>query len=116
MGTRAGTLEIFAPTYAEAAALESVYASGEVVYLRQPDYPGLDMYHTATRTSVTPQPEGTTIKRWLLSVDYVEVGAPTGPLLGAIGWTFDAATALISTFDVARATFTTFNAATVGPL
>lgn len=111
LGTRRGMLDIFVDEYVTGLALLSVYERGEVVLLRQPDVPGLDMYHVAMRASL-----GRDQTRWKLAVEYVEVNAPTGPLLGALGWTFDQASASYPTFAAARAAFPAFADYTAGPL
>ena len=111
LGTRRGRLDIFVAEYATGRALEAVYGLGEIVLMRQPTVPGLDLYHVARSTFL-----GQDQSRWRLTVDYVEVAAPTGPLLGALGWTFDAAADWYPTFAAARAAFPTFNEYAVGPV
>lgn len=109
--TRQGQLEMFATDYTAARALVAVYDRGEVVLLRQPDFPGLDMYHVSIATRIAPD-----VNRWRVSVDYVETKNPVGPLLGSLGWTFDQAATSYSTFASARAAFPTFNDYTLGPV
>lgn len=102
---------MFATDYTSARALVAVYDRGEVVLLRQPDFPGMDMYHIATGTRIEPD-EG----HWRVTVDYFETKNPVGPLLGALGWTFDQAATLYPTFAAARVAFPTFNDYTLGPV
>lgn len=111
LGTRRGNLDIYVDEYALGRALEDVYARGEIVLLRQPFDRGLDMYHVAQSTSL-----GRDQTAWRLSVTYVETKAPTGPLLGSLGWTFDQAATSYPTFAAARTAFPTFNQYTTGPV
>ncbi|GAA4627264.1 hypothetical protein [Cellulomonas oligotrophica] len=109
--TREGSFEVLVRDYPSAVELLQVYERGEVVLLRDPTVPGVDMYHVvAGRLRLSPSG-----RRWVLQVDYVEVARPTGPLLGGLGWTFDEAFEQLASFDVARAAFPSFNDYTVGP-
>lgn len=111
--TRRGTLTIWCDDYAGVSETVSVYARGEVVQLRQPDYPGLDMYHVTTRA--TEQPYDEEGRRWRVDVEYVEVGYPRGPLLGTAGWTWDDLVATFATWDDVLAYFATWNDVQIGP-
>lgn len=115
LGLRAGTLELWCPTYEAARALEAVYASGEIVQLRQ-DVPGMDMYHVATDTSAAPASELTTPRRWLLAVTFVEVAYPIGNQIGTLGWSIDDVTAAHPTVAALALAYPTVNALTIGPL
>lgn len=75
LSTRAGNLDAFAPDYATADSLRALLASGAVALLRQPTYPGLDLYFVATSVDVTPETPSPT-QRWKASIAYVEVVAP----------------------------------------
>jgi hypothetical protein len=112
---RAGVLTIWAEDYVTGSALESVFNRGEVVLLRQPDYPGLDMYVVGTRTSLSPVVRVGQPARWELSLDYTEVAAPTTPLRGSIGWTFGESAARNATFAASRTEFPTFLDLLIGP-
>lgn len=114
MRYRSGTLTAWAGSYADARAVEEVLSSGEVALLRQPTYPGMDMYLTATGVRVSPRGDETTTRRWEVTVDYEEVKAPTGPAGSGAAWTLDGVEAL-GTFATVTATFATFTALTVGP-
>lgn len=115
LGLRTGTLEAWCPTLAAARALEVAYDRGEVVQLRQ-DVPGLDMYHVATGVRATPDAAATEPRRWLLSVDYVEVAWPTGDQLGTLGWSVDDVTATYPTVTAVTQAYATVNDLTIGPL
>jgi hypothetical protein len=113
--SRRGTLRIFADDYQMGTSLEQVFNRGDVVLLRQPDHPGLDMYVVGTRTSLTVQPEITRPRRWVLEVDYTEVAAPTTPLLGTTGWNVAASLARNATLAASRAEFPTLLDLLIGP-
>lgn len=112
---RTGALEVWCSTAAAARALELVYDRGEVVQLRQ-EIAGLDMYHVATATRVAPDPAQTDPRRWVLTVDYVEVQWPTGDQLGTLGWSVDDVSATYPTIMALAATYPTVNDLTIGPL
>lgn len=113
--SRRGSLRVFADDYQMGAHLEQVFNRGEVVLLRQPDHPGLDMYLVGTRTSLAIQPQLTQPRRWILEVDYSEVAAPTTPLLGSAGWTIAASLTRNGTLAASRAEFPTILALLIGP-
>lgn len=108
LGRRRGTLLLTAADHGAAQAIADLYAFGETVQLRQPDHDRLDLYHEAQRVTVTREAAG-----WRVEVDYVEVAAPTAPLQGSAGWTFDDVTAF-GTFADVRAAFATFSDLTAG--
>lgn len=105
--TRRGRARVWAPDYATARAAEDVLRQGEVVMLRQPTYPGLDMYLVPESLQVVPIGATVEGQRWALEFGYLEVAAPTGPLLGGTGWSF-ADVAKFATFADVRATYDTF--------
>lgn len=110
--TRRGSLTIWCSQYASMQTALDVYRRGEIVFLRQPDYPGLDMYHVALGVRETGYDEQH--KRWQLTVDFVETAPPTGPLLGAAGWTWDDLAAAFPTWSQVQSYFETWNAAQIG--
>lgn len=112
---RSGTLTVYTPDYQSGAALEAVFNRGEVVFMRQPDYPGLDMYLVGTRTSLTPQVRVGKPAVWTLAVDYTEVTAPTTPLRGSLGWTIAESLARNATLAASRAEFPTVLDLLIGP-
>lgn len=114
LGDRAGELELFCPSYADARRLERVFERGEVVQLRQ-RVEGLDMYFTALSLPVAPHAvEGEDGTVWALKVNYVEVRRPAGALAGALGWNFDALALDYASFDAVAAAYTDFDALTLG--
>lgn len=112
--TRQGTLQVWASDYETALLVEAIFTHSEVAMLRQPDYPGMDMYFIPERTRLSPGTASVEGQRWSVEVGFVEVLAPTGPLQGAAGWTFDNVAAYATFLDV-RASFATFSDLTVGP-
>lgn len=113
MRGRRGTLRAHFPTYAAARTLDALCSRlGEPLLLRQPTHPGLDMYFAPTRSRLTPATE--TATTWDVEIEYVEQGWPTGPLLGAAGWTV-ASVAAWGTCLKVRSDFATCAALVVGP-
>ena len=110
---RRGTLTLWCADYAALTAALGVYQRGEVVLLRQGDYPGLDMYHVATEARESGYDEAW--RRWRLDVTYVETAFPRGPLLGASTWTWDDQAASFPTWDAVAAFFATWNDTQIGP-
>ena len=74
-----GTVELWCPDYAAAAAVRALLADGDVAQLRQASFPGLDMYLTATAVTVTPTTVGAMTsgaQSWTATVTFDEVRAP----------------------------------------
>lgn len=111
---RRGTLTFWCASYATLRAALDVYRRGEVVLLRQPDFPGFDMYHVVTEARESGYDEGR--QRWRLDVTFIEQNYPLGPLLGAARWTWDDLVALCSTWDDVARMFPTWNDAQIGPV
>lgn len=114
---RTGSLEVWCADYQQVAAVLAVYDVAEVVMLRQPTHPGLDMYHVASgEISYSMRiGEGTHDCRWVVSVPFTEVRRPLDALRGSVGWTFDDLAASYPTFDSVLAEYETFADLTVGP-
>lgn len=115
MRLRTGTLTAWCADHAAAQAIEALAGRGQLLLLRQPDHPGLDLYFSTTRTTVAPDSAQTERRRWSVALDYVETAAPRGDLLGSLGWDFDTV-ADAGSFAALRATYATFTDLTVGPL
>lgn len=114
LGYRRGTLSVWCADYAAVREVLSVYERGQVVMLRQPTFPGLDLYHVATGVTAEPYPDETATRRWTVSVEFVEVARPTAPLAGSLGWSFADVTSGWSTFAALVSEFEDFDALTVG--
>jgi hypothetical protein len=76
MTLRAGTLTLFVDTYTQARALRLLLKSGEIALLRQPTFPGMDLYFTARRITIAPDPAETSPRHWTVTMTYAEVLAP----------------------------------------
>lgn len=111
--TREGSLDVWCRNYADAHDLELALAQARILMLRQPTYPGLDMYFNASSIAVSPLASTRDGYRWQVTCDFVELRNPSLPLLGAVGWTFDDVAAYAS-FATVRATFDDFDALLVG--
>jgi len=114
MRLRTGTLTAWCADHAAAQAVEALAGRGQLLLLRQPTHAGLDLYFSATRTSVTPDSNATERRRWTVSLDYVETAPPRGDLMGSLGWDFDTV-ADAGSFAALVATYDTFTDLTVGP-
>lgn len=115
LAKRRGRLSVFCPDHATAMGVVEVYSLGQVVMLRQATHSGMDMYHVATDVAVSPLTVDGGGSRWQVSVSFVEVQRPTGPLLGALGWTFDDVATGYASFNTLVAEFETFDDLTLGP-
>lgn len=110
--TRRGTLQAGVADYATAADVEAVYTRGQVVLLRQPTHPGLDMYHVAESVQVTPDRAG----RWSVVIRYVEVAPPNAPLQGALGWTYADVSGTYASYTELAAAFPSYADLAAGPV
>lgn len=108
---RVGRFRVRALNHGHAQAIVDLYNRGEIVQLRQPDHDRLDLTHVATRVEYVHDPER---REWWVDIDYTEIAAPVGPLLGSLGWTFEDV-AVYGTFDAVRRDFATFADLLVGP-
>ncbi len=112
---RRGQLSMWAENHTTARAIEAVTQSGEVVFFRQVDHPGLDLYFVAESVSVTPERQLTAAGyRWTVTVRYIEQNVPDSPLLGAFGWTLETLAAY-GTLSQVKADFATLADVAVGP-
>lgn len=112
---RTGQMGLFCLTYADALAVEDALGTGEILLLRQQDYPGLDMYFTGTASDLRPFDDVTATRRWEVTVEFTEVAWPTGDLFGSIGWTVGASLARNATLADSMAEFATIGDLAVGP-
>lgn len=114
LGSRRGSLSVFAPDHAEARSIAAVYSRGQVVHLRQTQ-PGLDMYHVATGVGSRPEQHTAGGWRWRVTITYREVARPTGPLLGGLGWDYTQLAGDFADYASARASFLDYADLKVGP-
>lgn len=85
LSTRTGTVEYLCGTRTSAETVEAIYALGEVVFTRFSGDAARDLYHVPTEVSPVLH---TDTYEWTVRVRFAELGRPTGPLLGALGWTY----------------------------
>jgi hypothetical protein len=93
--TRSGQIVYWCAERATADNLLALYQETEVLLLRFGGSGAKDLYHIPTGSTISLNREDYT---WTVTVDYQEVQAPVGPLLGAFGWTYE---------DVAASTYLT---------
>lgn len=122
MGLREGTLliEPSSGLYADARAVEALAGNGDTLMLRQGSHAGMDMYLVTGTSKIAGDrqvaaPDGGARTIWRVALDYVEVGVPTAPLSGAVGWTYAASLTYSGTYVQSQADFATYNDLFVGP-
>lgn len=98
-GTRRGSLKIYAGTYAQALEVLSPLRQATAMMLRQPEHQGLDMYFAATDSDIFHEEASGQETVFGVTLSYVEVKRPEGPLAGALGWTY---AALLADPDIPR--------------
>lgn len=86
--TRRGTLTVEAGDYPAALALLRLCQRGQTMMLRQLQHAGMDMYFLPMQADILTVRAAGQHSRFDLSVQYIEVGRPTGALSGALGWTW----------------------------
>lgn len=85
---RRGQLSLWAGTYEAALALLRLCGRGQIIFLRQTDHGGMDMFFTATGANLSTLRTDGTSSVFGVDVQYIEVPRPRGPLSGALGWTW----------------------------
>lgn len=88
--TRRGSMDIWAGDYPAALNLLRLAQRGKVIMLRQAEHAGMDMFFTAANAHISTLSVTETKTVFGVSLDYTEVGRPTAPLSGALGWTWGA--------------------------
>lgn len=112
---REGSLTVWTETYEDALAVVATAESGEVLMLRQPTYVGMDMYFTPQSLRVSQAYRASSSWRWEVAVSYTEADIPSGALLSAAGWNYDAHTATGMTYAQSLVAFPTYNDRVIGP-
>jgi hypothetical protein len=105
MGTRRGTLSIVCNDHVDLLNLENLLAQGITVMYRQTENPGQDMYFHADAVAAVPNAGA-----WELTVTYIELGFPAGPVIDSGDWTFADLAATGDTFAEVAETYTDFTA------
>ena len=112
---RAGTLSLWCSSWAAARTVVEMHGKRAVLLLRQPDYPGLDLWYVPESVDVEPAPEQTTTRRWLVEVAYREVNPQTGALTGSLARDYADVIAEHTTYLDALATYSTYADLQIGP-
>lgn len=115
MKLRQGNISFYAATYGSVGPLENVFELGSVLMVRQPTYPGMDMYCVVTDSRVAPRADATSPRRWDVTATYVETAAPDVPLAGAAGWTYQGVKDSYADYSGVRFYFASFKALLIGP-
>ncbi|WP_144630285.1 hypothetical protein [Arthrobacter woluwensis] len=103
--TRRGQMTVFAGSYAVGLSILRMFQRGQVAFLRQ-NVPGMDMYFSITTASLrTLVTEPFTVS---VDISYIEVGRPTGPLAGALGWTWTSLKNSLATWADVTGTYATW--------
>lgn len=72
----AGSLELWCPDYTAADSVRALLAAGDVAQLRQPTFPGMDVYLVATHVQTRPTALVAGTQSWTVVVQYTQVAAP----------------------------------------
>lgn len=94
LATRAGSLAVWVPSYAAGRAVENMIDRSGVVFYKQREHAGLDMYFVSTGTDLKRDGES---DAWILTVAYQEITRPTSPINEAV-WTFGTVSTSFSSF------------------
>lgn len=76
LALRAGSLVLLCADYATARAVRLLVDDGDVALLRQPTFPGGDLYLVATEVAVAPAQANAPVQMWNATVRYQEVLEP----------------------------------------
>jgi len=82
--TRTGTLAAWVTDYAAGRSLENMIDRSGIVFLKQSQHAGQDMYFTVTGTDIKRDGDG---DAWILTIGYQEISRPASPINEAV-WTF----------------------------
>lgn len=104
MRTRTGRLKMFCADHAAVARLYRLSSRGEVMFLRQAEHLGLDMYFIPSGDAAEPVDGG-----WEYSADYVELAWPADPMVTTPGWTFADLKESADTFETVTERYLDFN-------
>lgn len=110
MGSKRGSLGLYAGTHEQAQAIVDALGKGEVLMLRQPEHRRMDMYFIARSVDIGVLQVGGASTEFGVTVDYLQVARPTGPLASALGWTFAAVDASADSFATITSRYASFEA------
>lgn len=104
--TRRGQMTVFAGSYATALSVLRLVQRGQIVFLRQGELTGMDMYFSANHASLKLLAQDPLT--YGVDIDYTEVTRPKGSLAGALGWTWNALKNDRASWGDVTATFATW--------
>lgn len=116
LSLRSGPLVLHLTDYAEAKAVRDLASAGQILQLRQPTFPGLDLYLVPSRVSLNTVNETLTPAEWRVTFEYVETPWPQMPLQGGAGWTYSDLVDQGGTYATLKATWATYFVLAVGPV
>lgn len=99
MGTRRGSMELWAGAYERTGEILAALSRGEVLMLRQGEHSGQDMYFVAADASISALDPAEDETQFSVSISYVEVRRPTGFIASAPGWDFSQMAAAHTSFQ-----------------
>ncbi|AYN57561.1 minor tail protein [Arthrobacter phage Corgi] len=108
VGLRAGTMTIWAGTYAAALDIVSPLKQATPMMLRQPDHAGLDMYFAPLGAALVHEDQEGAGTTWGVQVRYQEIKRPEGDIAGALGWTYADLEAAVPRYSDLPRTFATY--------
>jgi hypothetical protein len=116
LSLRSGPLVLHLATYEEAKAVRDLAAAGQVLQLRQPSFPGLDLYLVPSRVSLNTVNESLTVPEWRVTIEYLETPWPVLPLSAGASWTYSDLVAQGGTYATLGATWPSYFDLAVGPV
>lgn len=103
MGTRRGVLGVVCDSYNDVMRVETIMKRGQTVFYRQSEHAGTDMYFSPLEVSTAPASG-----KWEVTVNYVELDYPTGPVQSDPAWTFQKLASTATTFAGVATDYTDF--------
>lgn len=115
-GSRRPRLQVLCADHETAQAVAAVYATGDVVLVRQAGMPGLTIWHQMETLDVSPRLDLAEAgsEPWAVDVSAVEVAAPESVIIPP-GWTYDDLLAGYSSYTAVMSAFGSYTALLDGP-
>lgn len=105
LATRSGSLAVWVPSHAAGRVVENMIDRSGVVFFKQRDHAGQDMYFVSTGTELKRDPESD--EAWILTVAYQEITRPTSPI-NETAWTFGSVSTSFASFRNVTAAYSDF--------
>lgn len=96
--SRRGSLTVSGGSYPAALNLLRLCQRGQTMLLRQTQHNGMDMYFIPMQADIVTALAAGPSSQFDLTLQYIEVGRPTGALSGALGWTWESLAAAFPTW------------------